>query len=121
MLEKILTFEKLSLKKGGLNMEKGLSGRSAAIDRIYYESEYYMRLINAYLVVACHKLAPSLFPDAENTLNAHISHHHPGMNPLKQLTTLQNVAPAFIAALAELKNFFAKEEKSEEAIEKLKT
>jgi hypothetical protein len=113
MLEKILSFEKLSLKKTKvLNIEKKLSDKSTAIDRIFYESEYYIRIINAYLIVTCHKLALSLFPDAENTLNAHISHNHPKMSPLKQLNTLENVAPAFIAALAELRIFFTKEEKS---------
>lgn len=42
------------------------------------------------------------------------------MSPLKQLKTLENVGPAFIAALAELKSFFTKEEKSQEGIDKLK-
>lgn len=42
------------------------------------------------------------------------------MNPLKQLKTLENVGPAFIAGLAELKTFFTKEEKSTEGIDKLK-
>jgi hypothetical protein len=41
-----------------------VSEKSADIDRIFYESEYYMRIINAFMIVACHKLAASLFPDA---------------------------------------------------------
>jgi hypothetical protein len=103
-----------------LSIEQDLRDSSPAVDCIFYESEYYIRLVNSFLQVACHKLVPALFPHAERTANAHISHHRPTVDPSTQFKSADSVGPALVGALARLRAAIGKQERSQEAVDAVK-